>query len=235
MTEPERVISLDTETTGTSHANGDRIVEIGAVEIVGNLETGRTYHTYLCPYPKAVHEEAKAIHGLTDEFLSGQPKFKNVFHEFLDFIGDSPLVIHNAPFDMGFLNSEMNRIGRRPLANEVRDTLKIARYKYPGQRASLDALCSRLGVDNSGRDLHGALIDASLLAQVYVKMQELDRFAFGATPAQAAETVPAAAAPAPALSFKWPPRAALAPTADEMAAHVEFVRSSLKDSLWINP
>jgi len=234
MSAQERVISLDTETTGTSHANGDRIVEIGAVEIIGNLETGRTYHTYLSPYPKAVHEEALAVHGLTDEFLRDKPKFRNVFHEFLDFIGDSPLVIHNAPFDMGFINAEMTRIGRRPLANEVRDTLKMARLKYPGQRATLDALCSRLGVDNSGRDLHGALIDASLLAQVYVKMQELDRLALGAVKAAEPAERETQAVTAP-VSATWPRRTAFHPTPEELARHLEFVKAEIKDSLWMNP
>lgn len=233
MAGPERVISLDTETTGTSHANGDRIVEIGAVEIVGNLETGRTYHTYLCPYPTAVSEEAREVHGLSDEFLRDKPKFREVFHGLLDFIGDSPLVIHNAPFDMGFLNAEMARIGRHALANEVRDTLKIARLKYPGQRATLDALCSRLGVDNSGRDLHGALIDASLLAQVYVKMQELDRLALGTYQPQSSPT--SAQALAPVARAAWPQRQPLLPTPEEMARHLAFVQSSIKDSLWMNP
>lgn len=232
MSKQERVISLDTETTGTSHANGDRIVEIGAVEIVGNLETGRTYHTYLCPYPQPVHEEALAVHGLTNEFLRDKPKFRSVFHEFLDFIGDSPLVIHNAPFDMGFINAEMSRIGRRPLPNEVRDTLKMARLKYPGQRATLDALCSRLGVDNSGRDLHGALIDASLLAQVYVKMQELDRLALGSVQAvEAVKEEPQAAAAA----ATWPRRPAFFPTPEELARHLEFIKADIKDSIWLNP
>lgn len=232
MANHERTISLDTETTGFSHAEGDRIVEIGAVEVIGNLETGRTFHTYLCPYPKPVSPGAQEIHGLSDEFLRDKPKFKDVFHDFLDFIQDSPLVIHNAAFDMGFLNAELGRIGRRPLTNEVRDTVKIARTKYPGQRASLDALCSRLGVDNSGRELHGALIDASLLAQVYVKMMELDRLAL----AHEVESSSVESGHMQSIRRRMrEPRCILMPTPEELAAHTEFIKSSIKDSLWTNP
>lgn len=234
MENHERTISLDTETTGFSHAEGDRIVEIGAVELIGNLETGRTYHTYLDPYPREVSDGAKEVHGLSTDFLKGKPKFRAVHHEFIDFIGDAPLVIHNAAFDTGFLNAELARIGRRPLSNEIRDTMKIARLKYPGQRASLDALCSRLGVDNSNRDLHGALVDASLLAQVYVKMQELDRLSFGSAPVSAVGS-PAVSSSSAVRRQQWPRRAALLPTPEELVRHLSFLASSVKDSLWGNP
>jgi DNA polymerase-3 subunit epsilon len=236
MTKQERTVSLDTETTGFSHAEGDRIVEIGAVELIGNLETGRTFHAYLNPYPRPVSQGAFEVHGLSTEFLKDKPKFRDVHHQFMDFIGDSPLVIHNAAFDVGFINAELERIGRRPLANEIRDTLRTARDKYPGQRVSLDALCTRLGVDNSARDLHGALVDASLLAQVYVKMMELDRLAL--SPAEAAaqpgESVLSSGAPR-IVRRQMPRRAPLEPTPEELAAHLAFIASSVKDSLWANP
>lgn len=235
MASQERTVALDTETTGFSPAEGDRIVEIGAVELVGSLETGRTFHAYINPYPRPVSQGAFEVHGLSTEFLMDKPKFRDVYHQFVDFIGDSPLVIHNAAFDVGFINAEFERIGRRPLSNEIRDTLKVAREKYPGQRVSLDALCQRLGVDNSGRDLHGALIDASLLAQVYVKMMELDRLAL--VPAgldqEGGHFVQAVAGSIPRRTM--PRREPLEPTPEELAAHLAFIESSVKDSLWLNP
>src|SRR5690606_29620895 len=173
-----RRIALDTETTGLSHSNGDRIIEIGGVELIGNLETGRRYHTFINPYPRKVHPDAYAVHGISDEDLQDAPRFREIYREFLEFIGDAPLIIHNAPFDMGFLNEEFARLSLRPIQNEIIDTLRIAREKEPTKRASLDHLCQRYGVDNTDRTLHGALIDATLLARVYVKMMELDRFDF---------------------------------------------------------
>jgi DNA polymerase III, epsilon subunit, Proteobacterial len=234
MASHERAVALDTETTGFKHSEGDRIVEIGAVELVGNIETGRTFHVYLNPYPRPVSQGAFEVHGLSTEFLMDKPKFRDVYHGFVDFIGDSPLIIHNAAFDVGFINAEFERMGRRPLTNEIRDTLRTARDKYPGQRVSLDALCSRLGVDNSRRDLHGALIDASLLAQVYVKMMELDRLALlPVDSGQADSVLPVASVSIPRRPF--PRRAPLDPTQAELAAHEAFISSAVKDSLWVNP
>lgn len=235
MAQQERVVSLDTETTGFNHAEGERVVEIGVVELVGNMETGRIFHAYLNPYPRPVSQGAFEVHGLSTEFLMDKPKFRDVHHQFIDFIGDSPLVIHNAAFDVGFLNAELARIGRRPLTNEIRDTLRTARDKYPGQRVSLDALCTRLGVDNTGRDLHGALIDASLLAQVYVKMMELDRLALSSVSVEEAAGEATAAVLDRIARRLMPRRAPLMPNPEELAAHMAFIESSVKDSLWANP
>ena len=162
-----REIVLDTETTGRDPASGHRIVEIGCIEIFNYRPTGKNFHIYLNP-ERDVPEEVVRIHGLTTEFLSDKPKFMDVVEGFLNFIGDATLVIHNAGFDMKFLNAELGALGFAALPmTRARDTLQLARNKYPGQPASLDALCRRFGVDNTGRDLHGALLDAGLLADVY--------------------------------------------------------------------
>ena len=166
-----REIALDTETTGLSPQNGDRIVEIGCVELINHMPSGRTYQTYLNPQ-KTMDPSAEEVHGLSNDFLKDQPLFKEIASEFLEFISDSPLIIHNAEFDIGFLNFELSRCGHPPLSmDRVIDTLPLARQKYPGAQASLDALCRRFGVDNSHRDLHGALIDADLLASVFVELK----------------------------------------------------------------
>ena len=166
-----REIVLDTETTGLDVSQGHKIIEIGALEIMNLVPSGKTLHLYINP-ERDIDPDAIKIHGITNEFVSDKPLFKNVAQEFLDFIGDDNLVIHNASFDMGFLNFELNHAGFRSISNEnVIDTLKIARQKFPGAQASLDALCRRFQIDNSHRDLHGALIDADLLASVYVELK----------------------------------------------------------------
>ncbi|AXC48924.1 DNA polymerase III subunit epsilon [Paracoccus suum] len=166
-----REIVLDTETTGLDPATGDRIVEIGAVEIVNYLPTGRTYHQYIDPQ-RPMPADAFAVHGLGDEFLRGKPVFNQIAAEFLAFIGDAPLVIHNASFDMRFLNAELKNCGHPELPHSrAVDTLALARDKLPGgASASLDSLCQRFGIDNSGRELHGALLDSQLLAEVYLEL-----------------------------------------------------------------
>lgn len=165
-----REIVLDTETTGLDPLQGDRIVEIGCVEIFNRLPTGNTYHCYFNP-ERDVPDEAARIHGLTNDFLADKPVFASEVDRFLSFIGDAPLVIHNAPFDMGFLNAELVRMGFRalPMARAV-DTLPMARRKFPGAPATLDALCKRFDVDLSDRSFHGALLDARLLAEVYLEL-----------------------------------------------------------------
>ncbi|MEP0707966.1 MAG: DNA polymerase III subunit epsilon [Parvibaculum sp.] len=165
-----REIVLDTETTGISPNDGHRLVEIGCLELFNHVATGKTFHTYVDP-ERDMPEGAFKVHGLSEEFLRGKPKFADIVDEFLAFIGDDPLVIHNASFDMGFLNAELKKIGRTalPMARAV-DTLDIARRKYPGAQNNLDALCRRFGVDNSGRTKHGALLDSELLAEVYLEM-----------------------------------------------------------------
>lgn len=165
-----REIVLDTETTGFEPTEGHRIVEIGAVELFNHLPTGRTYHQYINP-ERAMPPEAFEVHGLGDDFLRDKPVFKSVGQAFLDFIGDAPLVIHNAAFDMKFLNAELEWAGlpRLPSGRAV-DTLAIARKRFPGSPASLDALCRRFGVDNSSREKHGALLDSEILAEVYLEL-----------------------------------------------------------------
>ncbi|KZK95959.1 DNA polymerase III subunit epsilon [Pseudovibrio sp. Ad46] len=165
-----REISFDTETTGLNPLDGDRLVEIGGVELINFIPTGRTCHLYVNPQ-RDMPEEAFRIHGLSAEFLSDKPLFVDVADEFLDFVGDSRLVIHNAPFDMGFINMELGRCNKPKIPNtQVLDTLKLARRKFPTGSVSLDALCSRYGVDNTKRVYHGALLDAELLAEVYLEM-----------------------------------------------------------------
>jgi DNA polymerase-3 subunit epsilon len=165
-----REIILDTETTGMDPAKGDRLVEIGCIELENHLPTGRTFQTYLNPQ-RDVPADAVRVHGLTAEFLQNHPLFTEKVDAFLDFIGDATLVIHNAEFDMKFINAELKAAGFKPLPmSRVIDTVLIARQKFPGQPASLDALCRRFKIDNSGRKLHGALLDSELLAEVYLEL-----------------------------------------------------------------
>jgi len=168
-----RQIVLDTETTGLEVSQGHRVIEIGCVELKDRRPTGRTFHKYVCP-EREVDPGALAVHGITNEFLATQPRFTEIAAEFLEFVGDTELVIHNAAFDVGFLDAELARLGdaARRIAEccQVLDTLLLARQLHPGQRNSLDALCKRYGVDNSRRDLHGALLDAKLLSEVYLAM-----------------------------------------------------------------
>ena len=165
-----REIVFDTETTGLDPKTGDRMVEIGCVEMVGRVVTGETFHSYYNPQ-RDMPAEAEAVHGLSSAFLSGKPLFSQNVDALLDFLGDAPLVAHNAGFDFGFLNAELERIGREPISmDRMVDTVAIARKKHPGAKNSLDALCTRYGVDRSHRVKHGALLDAELLAQVYVEL-----------------------------------------------------------------
>ncbi len=167
-----RQVFLDTETTGLSPDQGDRIIEIGCVELVARKLTGNNKHFYLNP-GRDSHEEAFKVHGITTEFLSDKPKFEAVVEELIDYIQGANVLIHNAPFDLGFLNKELGLLGRpvfRQFVATVTDTLAMAKEMYPGKRNGLDALCDRLGVDNSGRTLHGALLDAELLADVYINL-----------------------------------------------------------------
>lgn len=165
-----REIVLDTETTGMDPVKGDKLVEIGCVELENHLQTGRHYHVYINP-ERPIPPEATAVHGITDDFVKDKPTFGEVVGDFLDFIGDAKLIIHNAEFDMKFLNAELKTFGFPSLDNRrVLDTLKVAREKFPGSPANLDALCRRFGIDNSNRVLHGALLDSQLLAEVYLEL-----------------------------------------------------------------
>lgn len=165
-----REIVLDTETTGFDPESGDRIVEIGAVELFNHMPTGQTYHQYINPQ-RSMPAEAFAVHGLGDDFLRDKPLFAQIGQAFLDFVGDAKLVIHNAAFDMKFLNFELKKMGLPTLPwPQAIDTLAIAKQKFPGSPASLDALCRRFGVDNSKREKHGALLDSEILAEVYLEL-----------------------------------------------------------------
>jgi DNA polymerase-3 subunit epsilon len=170
-----RSVVLDTETTGMPVTDGHRVIEIGAVEVIGRRLTGRHFHVYLNP-DREVDEGAIAVHGITSEFLADKPRFREVAEEFFEFIKGAELIIHNAAFDIGFINNEFRLLGNRPEWAEITDhctvldTLMMARERHPGQRNSLDALCKRYGVDNSNRELHGALLDSEILADVYLAM-----------------------------------------------------------------
>lgn len=165
-----REIIFDTETTGLDPKTGDRMVEIGCIEMIGRVETGNTFHAFFNP-ERDMPPEAERVHGLSAAFLSTKPRFAETADELLAFLGDAPLVAHNAGFDFGFLNNELERIGRAPISLErMVDTVAIARKRHPGAKLSLDALCTRYGIDRSHRVKHGALLDAELLAQVYVEL-----------------------------------------------------------------
>lgn len=227
-----REIVLDTETTGFDPEAGDRLVEIGAVELHNHLPTGRTYHQYLNPQ-RDMPDAAFQVHGLSGEFLADKPVFKDVARAFLDFIGDSPLVIHNASFDMRFLNFELKSAGfaQIPYAQAI-DTLLIARNKFPGSGNSLDALCRRFGVDNSAREKHGALLDSEILAEVYLELiggRQPDFSLAGADGQNRAGSGGAGSArkvgPRPS---PLPPRI----TKEEAAAHSAFVAKLGETSIW---
>ena len=168
-----RQIILDTETTGLEPKQGHRIIEVGCIELINRSETNQNFHQYINP-DRDVEDGAFNIHGLSNEFLSNKPRFSDIAQEFIEFVKDSELIIHNAPFDVGFINSELKLLGKKWGRIEdyctVFDTLKLAREKHPGQKNNLDALCKRYEVDNSQRDLHGALLDAKILVDVYLKM-----------------------------------------------------------------
>lgn len=225
-----REIVLDTETTGLSPLGGDRMVEIGCVELFNRVETGRTFHAYFNP-GRPMPSEAEAVHGLSDVFLSDKPLFGDVCEELLAFLADTPIVAHNAPFDFGFLNHELALCSRDLVCmTRMIDTLPIARQRLPGAKHSLDALCTRYGVDRSIRIKHGALIDAQLLAQVYVELTGGRQIGLGLTaePVVAVEELILVETPAISWSRAPQPHAA---NAAELALHADFV-ATLKDPLW---
>jgi DNA polymerase-3 subunit epsilon len=226
-----REIVLDTETTGLDAANGDRLIEIGCIEIVNRIPTGREFHRYLNP-ERDIHPDAVAVHGLTAEFLQDKPLFEDIVDDFLAFIADAPLVAHNASFDLGFINAELGRASRATLAaNRVVDTLALARRRHPAGPNTLDALCKRYGIDLSARIKHGALLDAMLLAGVYVELlgerQAALVFDGRRGPESMVRAGPGKAAaqrPAP-----LPPRL----SAEDEAAHLQFVRNLGPNALWL--
>ncbi|MET3927701.1 DNA polymerase III subunit epsilon [Devosia sp. 2618] len=224
-----REIVLDTETTGLSPSQGDRLVEIGCVELINHIPSGRNYHVYINPQ-RSMPEEAFRVHGLSEEFLSDKPLFGAVANEFREFIGDATLVIHNAPFDMGFLNAELEKAGQSRLSNSVIDTVMVAREKHPGARVSLDALCKHYGIDNSRRTLHGALLDSEILAEVYLELiggKQVSLALISETRVSGADAIAAriqvALRPSP-----LPSRV----TAEELAAHEALVATLGNESVW---
>jgi len=229
-----REIVLDTETTGLSPLSGDRVVEIGCVELVNRVPTGRSFHAYFNPC-RPMPSDAEAVHGLSDVFLSDKPLFPDLCEELLAFIGNAPVVAHNAPFDFGFLNHELSLCGRASIClTRMVDTLVLARQRLPGAKHSLDALCTRFGVDRSIRIKHGALIDAQLLAQVYVELTGGRQIGLGLTaePAAREEKIDMVLVdPAPVgITAVRQPRIHQ-PSEEELARHAEFVRS-IEDPLW---
>ena len=227
-----REIVFDTETTGFDPATGDRVVEIGAIELINHLPTKNHFHVYLNP-DRAMPAEALAVHGLGDDFLRDKPRFAEVADRFLDFIGpDARLIAHNADFDIRFLNAELRRANRPELRpGRALDTAAMARQKFPGAPASLDALCRRFGVDNSGRDLHGALLDSELLAAVYLELiggRQPD-LVLDAPAVQAQDGVVLVMAARRARPVPLPPRL----TQAEVAAHAAFVARMGDKALWL--
>lgn len=224
-----REIVLDTETTGFDPNTGDRIVEIGCVELLNHLPTGQTYHQYINP-ERDMPQSAFEVHGLSTEFLSDKPVFSKIAQDFLDFVGDAKLVIHNAAFDMKFLNAELGWVGKKqlPMAQSI-DTLEIARRKYPGAQNSLDALCRRFGVDNSAREKHGALLDSEILAEVYLELVGGRQPDFTLNVVAGTEVKVQTEISAPTHRDQ-----ALQPllSADEKKAHHDFVVAMGDNSLW---
>ena len=224
-----RQIFLDTETTGLNPESGDRIVEIGCIEMVNRRLTGETRHVYLNPERKG-NEEAIKVHGLTDAFLADKPKFTEVADDILGFLQGADVVIHNAAFDVGFLNAELKRLGRAPfhtVAAKVTDTLLMAREMFPGKANSLDALCRRLEVDNTHRTVHGALLDAGLLAEVYIRLTrgQDSLVIHAADEHQAGQSLATPAVDLSAIDLPY-----ITPDADDIAAHEAVLKELDKAS-----
>ncbi|MEO0329311.1 MAG: DNA polymerase III subunit epsilon [Pseudomonadota bacterium] len=227
-------IIFDTETTGLSATDGDRIIEIGAIELINRFPSGNSYHVYLNPQGRDVHPDALQIHGISNEFLSDKKTFEQVLTEFDDFFGEGFLVAHNASFDMGFLNAELQRLGRTAISNDrVIDTLQIARRKFPGQRNSLDALCNRFQVDNSHREKHGALLDSELLAEVYLELTGGRQATLGLDESKISSNQPTSPGDgrvnqARQRSEPLKPRL----TEEVLAQHKEFIKTLGDDAIW---
>jgi len=227
-----RLVVLDTETTGLDALGDDRVVEIGAVELIGCLPSGREFHSYLNP-GRAMPAAAERVHGLSDAFLADKPTFAEIAGDLVSFLGDSSLVIHNAAFDIGFLNAELLRCGLAPVTwDRALCTVELARRRLPGARHSLDALCERYAIDRSARVRHGALLDAQLLARVYLELLGGAQICLSLTPPVASGQAQGAlgdAAALPDYSGRQPP--AHAPTPAEREAHAAFI-ARLRDPLW---
>lgn len=225
-----REIILDTETTGLNPEKGDRLVEIGCLEIINRIPTGQTLHLYINPQ-RDMPDEAFRIHGLSAEFLSDKPLFAEVADEFMAFIGDSPLVIHNGAFDLGFINAELRRLGRDPVGGDrLIDTLAMARRRFPGQQNNLDALCARFGIDNSKRTKHGALMDSELLAEVYIELVGGRQTSLGLADATTIALRARAASTSGTRSRPTPLAPRLTPELE--AAHAAFIAEMGDKAIW---
>lgn len=224
-----REIIFDTETTGLDPNSGDRLVEIGCIEMVNRVLTGNTFHAYFNP-DRDMPAQAEAVHGLSAAFLSDKPRFHERVAELMEFIADSPLVAHNAGFDFGFLNSELAMLGMEAVCkSRMVDTVALARVRHPGAKLSLDALCTRYGIDRSHRTKHGALLDAELLSQVYVELTGGRQIGLGLADAVGDTLVAAVVTVTRERTFRAPrPHAA---SAAELATHAEFL-TSIKEPLW---
>ena len=229
MKEAMREIIFDTETTGLDPKSGDRLVELGCVEMVNRVTTGQTFHAYFHP-ERSMPAAAEAVHGLSEAFLADKPKFAERADEFLAFIGDSPLVAHNAGFDFGFINAELQMCGRQPVSlDRMIDTVALARVRHPGAKNSLDALCTRYGIDRSHRTKHGALLDAELLAQVYVELTGGRQIGLELVEDRSDEIVAQVVTVNRERKFRSPrPHAA---SEEELAAHAAFIET-IKSPLW---
>jgi DNA polymerase-3 subunit epsilon len=224
-----REIVIDTETTGLNPLTGDRVVEIGGVELINHIPTGRHFHKYLNP-DRRMAEEAFQVHGLSDEFLADKPRFAEIAEEMTEFFGDAVLIAHNAPFDIQFLNYELEKVRRPTLRNPIIDTVPLARDKHPGARVSLDALCKHYGIDNSRRTLHGALLDSEILADVYleliggrqVALALVEEFV-GSRGGQIIQHQPAPQRPTPLPSRL---------NAEQLAAHLTLIKTMGEAALW---
>ncbi len=228
----QRIVFLDTETTGLSPSQGDRVIELGCVEMINRVATGRTFHFYLNPQGKSIDAGAQAVHGITAAFLADKPSFKDIANDFITFVQGAEIVIHNAPFDVGFLNAELERVGMKPLkiqaACTVTDTLVLAKNQYPGKRNSLDGLCDRFAVNRSNRNLHGALLDARLLAEVYLNLSRTQETLGMALQGASMPDLGATIKPEQLIAFK--------PSDEDLAAHETHLDALEKDkkgaSMW---
>jgi DNA polymerase III subunit epsilon len=227
-----REIIFDTETTGFDPLTGDRMVEIGCIEMIGRVMTGVTYHAYFNPQ-RPMPAAAEQVHGLSDRFLSDKPLFAQKASELLAFLGDSPLVAHNASFDFGFLNRELDLCGHSPVAlDRMVDTVALARVKHPGAKLSLDALCTRYGIDRSHRVKHGALLDAELLAQLYIELTGGRQIGLSLVDDRAVFAETAGIGATISRTYREPrPHSA---SAAELERHGEFI-AKIKDALWLEP
>ena len=229
-----REIIFDTETTGFDPLNGDRMVEIGCIEMIGRIMTGNVYHAYFNP-ERAMPAAAENVHGLSDKFLSDKPFFSQKAEELIAFLGDAPLVAHNASFDFGFLNTELQKCGRLPIGlDRMVDTVALARVRHPGAKLSLDALCTRYGIDRSHRVKHGALLDAELLAHLYIELTGGRQIGLGLTDDAAASAITISSTDSTQTSRPYrEPRPHKASEA-ELARHSDFI-ADIKDALWLEP